>query len=123
MRLIVVSLAAAAALGACSEQTPPATPEAPASAPASSAAASTSAPAGAQPPANTPAPPAPSDACGAAERQSWIGRPRGELPAAPAGANWRVYETGQPVTQDFRPDRLNIEIDPAKQTVVRVSCG
>jgi hypothetical protein len=121
MRLIVISLAAVAALGACSQPSPPATPEEPASAPTPSAAAST--PPAAQPPVNEPAAPAPSDACGAAERQSWIGRPRGELPAAPAGANWRVYETGQPVTQDFRPDRLNIEIDPAKQTVVRVSCG
>ena len=46
-----------------------------------------------------------------------------EAAAAPAGAVWRIYETGQPVTQDLRPDRLNIEIDPGSQSVIRLSCG
>ena len=117
MRLILHSLAVAAALAACSEQAPPAAPVEPAPPPAP-----------AQPPAtpsppDAPAAPAPADDCGAAERQDWIGRSRSELPAPPAGANWRVFETGQPVTQDLRPDRLNIEIDPDSQKVVRLSCG
>lgn len=99
MRLIILSLAGAMALASCAEQAPPAAPE-------------------------EPAAPAPAtDACGAAERQNWIGRARSDLPPAPAGANWRVFETGQAVTQDLRPDRLNIEIDPQRQTVVRLSCG
>jgi hypothetical protein len=36
---------------------------------------------------------------------------------------WRIFETGQPVTQDYRPNRLNIEINPDSQAVVRLSCG
>lgn len=116
MRLIIMSLAATAALAACSEQPPSSTQdEAPAPAPADSRAS--------PPTANEPGAPAPSDACSAAEHQDWIGRARSDLPSAPPGANWRVYETGQPVTQDLRPDRLNIEIDPDSQTVVRLSCG
>ncbi len=96
MRLIL-PLAAALALAACDGRTPS--------------------------PASEPAAPAPTDACGAAGRQDWIGRARADLPAAPDGALWRVFETGQPVTHDLRPARLNIEIDPDSQTVVRLTCG
>ncbi len=116
MRLIVLSLAAAATLASCSEPSAP-TPADPT--PATSASTDP-----APPPDADSAPPAePADDCGAAGRQDWIGRARADLPAAPAGAVWRVYETGQPVTQDLRPDRLNIEIDPDSQTVVRLGCG
>lgn len=119
MRLIVISLAAVTALAACAEQTPPASPgegRAPSSAPVEPRPAPPAGP-------EAPATPAPTDACGAAERQDWIGRPRSDLPPPPAGADWRIFETGQPVTQDLRPDRLNIEIDPDSETVVRLSCG
>ena len=117
MRLIVISLATVAALAACTEQAPPSTPTDQAPAPAATEPRPT-------PPAtNDPATPAPTDACGAAERQDWIGRARSDLPSAPAGADWRVFETGQPVTQDLRPNRLNIEIDPDSQSVIRLSCG
>lgn len=95
MRLILPPFAAVVALAACAEQAP---------APATVSAA-------------------PTDACGAAGRQNWIGRARADLPAAPGGASWRVFETGQPVTHDLRPQRLNIEIDPDSQTVVRLTCG
>lgn len=121
MRLILFAMGAVAALAGCGEPTPPTPPADEAPAPASSQAVPAAPPA--KEPGATPAPAAPEDACGAAERQGWVGRPRAELPSPPAGANWRIYETGQPVTQDLRPDRLNIEIDPARQTVVRVSCG
>ncbi len=118
MRLILISLTAAAALTACAEQTPPSAraDEAPAPAPVDPRPAP---PTGPEPPGT----PVPADACGAAGRQDWIGRARSDLPPPPAGANWRIFETGQPVTQDLRPDRLNIEIDPDSQTVVRLSCG
>jgi hypothetical protein len=118
MRLIVISLATVVALAACTEQAPPAEPAGDAPAPAPSAQTPTPPPA-----TEEPTTPAPADECGAAERQDWIGRARSSLPAAPAGAVWRVYETGQPVTQDLRPNRLNIEINPDTQTVVRLSCG
>ncbi len=119
MRLTLLSLAAAAALAACSEQAPPAAPDLPAT-PAQPAAPA----APTEPPLpDAPAAPEPADACGAAERQAWIGRNRSDLPSPPPGANWRVFETGQPVTQDLRPDRLNIEIDPDSQKVVGLSCG
>lgn len=119
MRLIIISLATVVALAACTEQAPPAEPAAgdtPTPAPSATTPAT--------PPATKePTTPAPADACGAAERQDWVGRARSSLPAAPAGAVWRIYETGQPVTMDFNASRLNIEIDPDTQTVVRLTCG
>lgn len=120
MRLIVISFATVVALAACTEQTPPAEPagDTPAPAPAPSATTPTSPPA-----TKEPTTPAPADACGAAERQDWVGRARSSLPSAPAGAIWRIYETGQPVTMDFNAARLNIEINPDTQNVVRLSCG
>lgn len=121
MRLIVISLAAAGfTLAACSPaQTPTdAAPALPASAEA-------------PPPSKSPTPPPPGqrppmrveDACGAEPRQVWVGKDRGEVPAAPAGENWRVYETGDILTQDLRPDRLNIEINPDTDKIVAVRCG
>jgi hypothetical protein len=119
MRLIIISLAAVAALAACTEQAPPAAPAGDTPAPAPSVTTPTTPQATEEP--ATPTPPA--DECGAAERQNLVGRARADLPAAPAGAVWRIFETGQPVTQDLRPNRLNIEINPESQTVVRLSCG
>lgn len=115
MRLIALSLVSALALAACGEQEAAPPPSEP----------SASAPAPANPPTSGEVPTAepPADACGAAERQDWVGRARSSLPSAPAGAIWRIYETGQPVTQDLSLSRLNIEIDPDSQSVVRLSCG
>ena len=118
MRLIVISLATVVALAACTEQAPPRPAQADAT-----AAPAPSEPRPTPPAGNDPATPVPTDAFGAAERQDWIGRARSDLPSAPAGADWRVSETGQPVTQDLRPNRLNIEIDPDSQKVVGLSCG
>jgi hypothetical protein len=119
LRLIALSFAAVVALAACTEQAPEST--------AADGRAPTPAPAEPRP---APSPvvgdsasQAPADECGAEERQDWIGRPRSDLPSPPQDALWRVYETGQPVTQDLRRNRLNIEIDPKRQTVVHLSCG
>lgn len=120
MRLITFSLAAALAMGACAQETQP---DAADPVPAESPAPASATPSPSTPAPSEPATPAPSDDCGAAERQDWIGRARSDLPSAPAGATWRVYETGQPVTMDFSANRLNIEIDPTSQKVVRLSCG
>ena len=118
MRLIVISLATVVALAACTEQAPPRPAQADAT-----AAPAPSEPRPTPPASNDPATPVPTDACGAAEHQDWVGRARSDLPSAPAGADWRVFETGQPVTQDLRPNRLNIEINPDSQKVVGLSCG
>lgn len=115
MRLIIISLATVVALAACTEQAPPSAPADDAPAPAE--------PRPTPPATNDPATPAPTDACGAAERQGWIGRARSDLPSPPTGAAWRIYETGQPVTMDYSASRLNIEIDPDSQKVVRLTCG
>lgn len=117
MRLIAMTLAAVVALAACTEQAPPSAPVGESPAPAASETRQT------PPEADEPAAPTPADGCGAADRQNWIGRARSDLPPTPVGAVWRVFETGQPVTQDLRSNRLNIEIDPESQTVVRLSCG
>jgi hypothetical protein len=118
LRLIALSFAASmTALAACSE---PASPDAaPAETPAAPPAEGRGTPATPE----EPTTPVPTDACGSAGRQDWIGLARSDLPSAPPGALWRIYETGQPVTQDLRPNRLNIEIDPENQTVVRLTCG
>jgi len=62
------------------------------------------------------------DDCGASRRQHWVGRRREDLPTPPATENWRVFEAGQAVTADARPDRTNIRIDPATQRVLEVAC-
>lgn len=119
MRIVLLTLASAAVLTACSPADEPATDPVP-----SEDVAAT--PPSAPPPTGAPVTPPVTpvgDECGAADRQAWIGQPRSAVPAAPAGENWRVFETGDAVTQDMRPDRLNVEIDPATQNVVRVSCG
>ena len=63
------------------------------------------------------------DACGAGRRSDWIGRDRVDLPTPPPGANWRIYASGDALTEDLRVERLNIEIDPATQKVARLWCG
>ena len=42
--------------------------------------------------------------------------------AANVSSNVRVIKPGQPVTMDFRPDRLNIEVDD-DNLIVRINCG
>lgn len=119
MRTILLTFASAALLTACSPADEPATDPVP-----SDNVATT--PPTAPPPTGAPvAPPVTpvGDECGAADRQGWVGQPRSAVPTAPAGQNWRVYQTDEPVTQDMRPDRLNVEIDPTTQNVVRVFCG
>lgn len=108
----LIAVLAAACDGAPSSETPP--PDTAASSPVVDAA----------PPADTvPAPEPNPDACGASGFQTWVGQPRSSVPAAPAGADWRIYETGDALIQNFSTERLNVEIDPATDQVVRVWCG
>lgn len=84
-----------------------------------SAACTTPVDAGAAPPPDEPA----EDACGASRWQGLVGKHRSEIPAAPAGAVWRVYSTDSMVTMDYAPERMNIRWDPETGRVVDVRCG
>lgn len=72
-----------------------------------------------------PATPAPA-ACDAAAVQALIGKSAASVQAEAkrrAGAALvRTYETGSPVTMDYRADRLNIETG-ANGAIVKLSCG
>jgi len=62
------------------------------------------------------------DALCGAEDLSLIGQPESVLAAMTFPRGTRIYRTGDPVTMDFRPDRLNIEIGPDGR-IAKVSCG
>ena len=75
--------------------------------------------------------PAPGDAatqCSADAAQSFVGQEASEATIAQAQAATgatgalRVIKPGQPVTMDFRADRLNVEVDD-DNTIVRITCG
>lgn len=69
-----------------------------------------------------PAATAADDACGAAGFQNLVGTSVGTLDASSLPEPRRVIFPGQPVTMDFRQERLNVEIGPDDK-VVRVFCG
>lgn len=83
-------------------------------------------------PAPTDAVPAPVDgsamACDAAPAQGFVGKQADEATiaaardAAGATGDLRVIKPGQPVTMDFRHDRLNVEVDD-HDMIVRINCG
>ena len=41
----------------------------------------------------------------------------------PVGCALRVYNTGDPLTKDYRPDRYNVEVSPATQRIASVWYG
>lgn len=61
-----------------------------------------------QPEPATPAPDA--DACNASSLSGLVGQPSTVLKTMLLPAGTRVINPGEPVTMDFRPDRMNIEI-------------
>ncbi|WP_313136777.1 I78 family peptidase inhibitor [Paracoccus jeotgali] len=61
------------------------------------------------------------DACGSAAYQQFVGQKSPAI-SLPAGAEFRHYRAGDPVTLDLRPERLNFEYDRSG-TLIRVSCG
>lgn len=77
-------------------------------------------------PAPAPAPPAATparDSCGAAALQALIGRPRTEIPVPLYPDRERVACTTCPITQDYRPDRLDIFFDEATGIIRQIRCG
>ncbi|MYL98037.1 hypothetical protein GR702_09660 [Novosphingobium sp. FGD1] len=81
---------------------------------------------GAQPEASLPAPPMEEPACGADQLGSYLGRKATDEVIAAIQA-WRgkspvrVLKPGSVMTMDYRPDRLNIEVD-AQGTITRFRC-
>ena len=59
--------------------------------------------------------------CGADALQGLVGKPADVLLGMTFDADTRILRPGMPVTMDYRPDRLNIEID-ADERIVRVHC-
>lgn len=63
------------------------------------------------------------DECGAAQYQSLIGKKKADIPAKPAGANWRVACSTCPVTMDYNASRLNIFYNEKTEIIETVKCG
>jgi hypothetical protein len=62
------------------------------------------------------------NACGAAGMQDLVGRDKAALAAITLPVGTRVIEPGTAVTEDYRADRLNIDVD-AGGTITGVWCG
>lgn len=61
------------------------------------------------------------DACGAARHQHLVGQ---RLPDPfRAQGHVRIFRTGEAVTMDHSPSRLNVELHPRSGRVVRIFCG
>lgn len=66
--------------------------------------------------------PPPENQCGAAEIQSFVGKPAASLPPTPEGAIRRVICWDCAHTEDFRPERQSIQLDEA-ENILSISCG
>ncbi|MFN7225265.1 MAG: I78 family peptidase inhibitor [Paracoccaceae bacterium] len=60
-------------------------------------------------------------ACGADALQGLVGQSASVLQTMKFAQETRIIRPGMAVTMDYRPDRLNIEID-AKEVITRVHC-
>ena len=60
--------------------------------------------------------------CGADALQGLVGQPASVLQTMEFGQETRIIRPDMAVTMDYRPDRLNIEIDRAER-VTRVQCS
>lgn len=104
MKNATLALFAGLTLMACAPPAPTPTPT------TSDAVASTPTPETPAPPAVDPAAP-PEDACGALKLASLIGKPITSEGVPPEGPAVRHIRPGTQVTMDFRPDRINIDVD------------
>ena len=62
------------------------------------------------------------DACGASAMQGFVGQERDVLETAALPDGTRVFKFGAALTMDFKPDRLNVELDESG-TILRIFCG
>jgi hypothetical protein len=62
------------------------------------------------------------DLCMADGSQGLVGQPESVLAAMTFVEGTRIFRTGDALTMDFNPERLNIEIGP-DGLIVAVSCG
>lgn len=60
--------------------------------------------------------------CGADERQAWVGQSVAALNDVDLPEGTRVLFPTTPATMDYRPDRLNVEVNKA-DSIARVYCG
>lgn len=67
--------------------------------------------------------PTPKDACGAADLQRLVGHARTEIPVPVDPNRQRVACTTCPVTQDYRPERLNFFFDAQTGLIREIKCG
>lgn len=74
------------------------------------------------PSAKPPVAPLPTDACGSADYQDYIGQPAEAVEALEFEGPVRIIPEGGAVTLDFLPHRINFALDE-DGNVVRVSCG
>jgi hypothetical protein len=60
--------------------------------------------------------------CPAAELQHLIGQPVPD--PFPADGPVRIFATGDPVTMDYSPQRVNVEVDTSsRRLIVAIRCG
>lgn len=60
--------------------------------------------------------------CKASDWQSYVGKPRQSLPAAPQGMTFRVLCSTCAATMDYRANRVSFTYDD-KDVITRASCG
>lgn len=66
-------------------------------------------------------PPSPSDACEASQLQGLVGHDKAVLNVSKLDKPVRMIGPAMAVTDDYRPDRVNVEYD-AKGVITRISC-
>lgn len=69
----------------------------------------------------TPAEPPMADSCGAAKYEGLVGQPAAVLDSMTFAAGTRIIQPNSPVTADFSPGRLNVEISKNGR-IDKVSC-
>lgn len=62
------------------------------------------------------------DTCGAGARLYLVGQRASEVDMDTLARNVRVIRPGDAVTEDYRPDRLNLDLD-ANDVILRPWCG